>query len=230
MSMGKKVLVVLGLAACALVASGVLAHEGHSHSSRVMGTISAFHAPMNHLEVETATGQAMEFSLNDRTRILAGSSSATPRDLRVRQRVLVTFVGEDGVKTATEVRVSGAQPGAAAVAPPRARVDYPPDDEPRRGRREDRGTDDRGRMPSGEPPDGYDAPGPGARSADPGWGDPSLDDPGSEYMRGFRRGYELGYRHGYDRSRANDYGWGYRHGYDRFRDCSDDDYDDPGRN
>ena len=93
-----------------VVAPGVLlAHEGHAH--KMMGTLTAIHADMKHVEIKTTAGKAESFYVSDATKFLQGSKSLTLSDLKEGQRVVVTATMESEKMIASEVRV-----GAAAKA------------------------------------------------------------------------------------------------------------------
>ena len=64
----------------------VLAHEGHEHT--VMGTVSMIHD--THLEVEGTDGKASTFMLDDKTKILRGTTARKMSDIKSGDRVVVT--------------------------------------------------------------------------------------------------------------------------------------------
>ena len=102
------------LAAGVLGASAASAHEGHAH--KLMGTITAVHAEMNHVEMKTTDGKAADFYVTPDTKYSSGTKPATLKDLTVGARVVVTTKMQ-GVKTfATEVKI-GAAAGEKEAAP-----------------------------------------------------------------------------------------------------------------
>jgi membrane-bound inhibitor of C-type lysozyme len=95
-----------------LIAPGVLlAHEGHAH--KMMGTVTAVHADMKHVEIKTTAGQAQSFYVNDTTKFLQGSKTLTLSDLKDGQRVVVTATMEGEKMIASEVRVGTVAKAAA---------------------------------------------------------------------------------------------------------------------
>lgn len=71
------------------LASTALAHEGHAHN--VMGTVTMLHE--NHLEVKAAKdGKAVVVVLNDKTKILKGTTPASRTDITTGARVVVIYV------------------------------------------------------------------------------------------------------------------------------------------
>jgi len=85
------------------------AHEGHDH--KIMGTIAAVHD--NTVDVKSTDGKTTTISLNDKTKILHGTTAAKSADLKAGDRVVVTATG--GGKdpfVAKEVRI-GSAPTAA---------------------------------------------------------------------------------------------------------------------
>jgi phosphopantetheine adenylyltransferase len=78
--------VLLASAALAVFALSASAHEGHDH--KVMGTISMIHDL--HLEVKDTDGKATAFTLNEKTKILRGTTLLKTADVTVGTRVVVT--------------------------------------------------------------------------------------------------------------------------------------------
>jgi hypothetical protein len=102
------------LAVMALAAAGTAAaHEGHSHGKthKMMGTVKAVHAGMNHVEITTSKGTS-GFYVDAKTKYLRGSSKLTLADLKPGTRVVVTAKGEGEKRTAVEVRLAGRGPAA----------------------------------------------------------------------------------------------------------------------
>lgn len=108
------ILAVMGLA----VAGTAAAHEGHSHGKthKMMGTVKAVHADMNHVEITTTKG-TRGFYVDANTKYLRGSSKLTLADLKPGTRVVVNAKGEGEKMTAVEVRLSGQAPVAASSTP-----------------------------------------------------------------------------------------------------------------
>ena len=94
-------------------AGSVGAHDGHDHGKthKMMGTVKAVHAEMNHVQITTAKGDS-GFYVDAKTKYLRGSTKLTLADLKPGTRVVVDAKGEGEKMTAVEVRLSGA-PAAA---------------------------------------------------------------------------------------------------------------------
>ena len=90
--------------------SAVLAH---GTGNKVVGTVSAVHAEMNHFEVKTADGHAVGIKVSKATKFTRGSAPARFADLQEGTRVVVTTTGEGDGRTATAVKL-----GTAAKASP----------------------------------------------------------------------------------------------------------------
>jgi hypothetical protein len=110
---------VIALCAAVLIAQPALvAHEGHNH--RVMGTVKSIQAKQ--LEVQDKEGKTTTFTINDQTKILRGTTTAAPTDIKVGERIVViatmekeTGAGaaaqtgpEHGAMTAKEIRLGAA--------------------------------------------------------------------------------------------------------------------------
>ena len=95
------------------VAGSAGAHDGHDHGKthKMMGTVKAVHAEMNHVQITTAKGDG-EFYVDAKTKYLRGSTKLTLADLKPGTRVVADVKGEGEKMTAVEVRLSGA-PAAA---------------------------------------------------------------------------------------------------------------------
>lgn len=93
------------------------AHEGHKHARthRMMGTVKAVHADMNHVEITTTKGTS-GFYVDANTRYVRGSSRLTLADLKPGTRVVVNAKGEGEKMTAVEVRLAARAPAAAGHA------------------------------------------------------------------------------------------------------------------
>jgi len=103
------------LAIVALAAAGsAAAHEGHSHGThKMMGTVKAVHADMNHVEITTSKGTS-GFYVDANTKYVRGSSRLTLADLKPGARVVVNARTEGDKMIAVEVKVSGRAPAAAS--------------------------------------------------------------------------------------------------------------------
>lgn len=90
----------------------VYAHEGHTH--KVMGTVKAVHADMNHVEITLEDGKVTAFSVTPATRYVQGTKAAKLADLKAGDRVVVEgTMDKDKKMTATKVQI-----GTAPAAPP----------------------------------------------------------------------------------------------------------------
>ena len=88
--------------------TGAMAHEGHSHERhRMMGTVKAVHADMNHVELTTTKGTE-GFYVDAKTKYVRGSTRLALADLKPGARVVVKARTEAGKMIANEVKVSGA--------------------------------------------------------------------------------------------------------------------------
>jgi hypothetical protein len=100
------------------VAGSASAHDGHDHGKthKMMGTVKAVHAEMNHVEITTSKG-ASGFYVDANTKYLRGTSKLTLADLKPGVRVVVTAKTEGEKMTAVEVRLSGRAPAGASGTP-----------------------------------------------------------------------------------------------------------------
>lgn len=89
------VLAVLGVGVAA-------AHEGHDH--KIMGTVSAVHAP--HLTVKTTEGKTETIEVKTETRILRGKTAIGIRDLKIGDRVVVNVGAGKAPLIAKDIAVS----------------------------------------------------------------------------------------------------------------------------
>jgi len=97
-----------------LAAGAASAHEGHAH--RLMGTVTAVHADMNHVEVKTTDGKVADFYVTPETKYVSGTKAFTLKDLSVGTRVVVTTKMQGAKAFATEVKM-GAAAGEKEAAP-----------------------------------------------------------------------------------------------------------------
>jgi hypothetical protein len=117
--MTMRILSLLGLATLAALPSAALAHAGHAH--KMMGTITAVHADMKHVEIKTTGGKTDGFYVSDATKYLQGSKAIALSDLKPGQRVVVTATMEGDKMMATTVRLSaGGKTSTAKAAKPAA--------------------------------------------------------------------------------------------------------------
>jgi len=100
----------------------VAAHEGHDH--KIMGTVAAVHDTS--VDVKAADGKTSTITLNDKTKILRGTTAMKMADIKEGTRVVITATG--GGKdpfVAKEVRIAVAKtapttaPKKTAPAAPR---------------------------------------------------------------------------------------------------------------
>ena len=92
----------------------VSAHEGHDH--KIMGTLAAVHE--NSVDVKATDGKQSTITLNDKTKILRGTTAMKLADLKAGDRVVVTATG--GGKdpfVAKEIKVGGAMAAKATAKP-----------------------------------------------------------------------------------------------------------------
>ena len=100
--------IVLAVALICAMAPFVSAHEGHDH--KIMGTIAAIHD--NSVDVKATDGKMSTVSLNDKTKILRGTTAMKLAELKAGDRVVVTATG--GGKdpfVAKQIRLGGATVG-----------------------------------------------------------------------------------------------------------------------
>jgi hypothetical protein len=113
--MRKLIIVAFGMA-LAFVAPRAFAHEGHDHAAagdKVMGTVSAVHKDMNHIEVKDKAGKIVGISVNDKTMYMKGKAMVKLDDVKVGARVVVTVTGEGDQKTATKIQLSSGKAAAS---------------------------------------------------------------------------------------------------------------------
>jgi hypothetical protein len=79
--------IVAALATVLLSAAAAAAHEGHAH--KTMGVVSVVHE--NHLEVTDVKNQKKTFTLDEKTKIWRGRTALRPADIKVGERVVVTY-------------------------------------------------------------------------------------------------------------------------------------------
>jgi hypothetical protein len=80
---------VLSLMAALAVAPLISAHEGHDH--KIMGTVAAVHDTS--VDVKAADGKVSTITLNDKTKIVRGTTAMKAGDIKAGERVVVTATG-----------------------------------------------------------------------------------------------------------------------------------------
>ena len=87
----------------------------HGTGNKVMGTVTAVHSEMNHIEVKTKDGHTVGITVNDATKYSKAGKTAAFADVKEGMHVVVTTTGEGDKRTATLVRLSTAAPKPAAA-------------------------------------------------------------------------------------------------------------------
>jgi len=106
--MVRRLALLLAFAGTLGLAGALAAHDGHDHGKKIMGTVKAVHAEMNHVQITTKDGQTAEFYVDANTRYLKGGKSVALSELAPGTRVIVD-TRTDGQRTlATTVRIGGA--------------------------------------------------------------------------------------------------------------------------
>jgi len=106
--MTKQRAILMGSVAVLLLAGVAFAHEGADHKGaehKVVGTVSTVDA--THLNVTTQDGRAVGLVFDKDTRFLRGKDKVAPESLTAGERVVVTYVEDNGAMKAQEVRLSG---------------------------------------------------------------------------------------------------------------------------
>ena len=105
----RKLAVVLSLVIALGVASRLVAHEGHAH--KVMGTVLAIDATSIEVEAKEADEtKKLKLVLTAATKFVKAMTPAAATDVKVGQRVVVTYAEEAGVKKAQEVALGVEKP------------------------------------------------------------------------------------------------------------------------
>ena len=103
----RRTLAALAVMSLAVAGTGA-AHEGHKHKThKMMGTVKAVHADMNHVEITTAKGTS-GFYVDASTKYLRGTTKLSLGDLKPGTRVVVEAKAEGEKMTAVQVKVSAA--------------------------------------------------------------------------------------------------------------------------
>jgi hypothetical protein len=105
--MNKGIIAAAFLAVALFVPRSARGHEGHVH--KVMGTVATRHE--NHLEVKATDGKTSTITLNEKTKILRGTTKVKIDDITDGERIVVSATetkGKDGKTTlvATQVTVA----------------------------------------------------------------------------------------------------------------------------
>jgi hypothetical protein len=95
------------LAAALAVAAAAAAHEGHSHATKLMGTVKAVHADTSKVEITTTAGKPAEFYVAPATKYLKGTAAASLADLKAGARVVVDTKVEGDKTVAVLVKLGG---------------------------------------------------------------------------------------------------------------------------
>jgi hypothetical protein len=101
----RKAAVVLSFVILPVLAGRLSAHAGHEH--KAMGTVVVVDAI--HLDVKTRDGKTVSVQLNAETKYLKAEAVATLADVKVSERVVVTYVEKDEKNVAKEVRLGVAE-------------------------------------------------------------------------------------------------------------------------
>jgi hypothetical protein len=105
----------LGLALVPCAAVPLAAHEGHARS--MMGTITAVHPDMKHVELKTSDGKTSGFYVDDATKFTQGTKALSLSDLKPGQRVVVSARTEGTKMIAATVKVGAAGKTTSAAKP-----------------------------------------------------------------------------------------------------------------
>jgi hypothetical protein len=102
--------------ALAVMAGPAAAHEGHSHASKLMGTVKAVHADDGRVELTTKDGKTTDFYVSAQTKYMKGSAAASLADVKAGARIVVDTKVEGPKTMATMVKLAP-DPGKKAAAP-----------------------------------------------------------------------------------------------------------------
>jgi hypothetical protein len=111
----RKTAVVLSFVILPAFAGWLWAHAGHEH--KALGTVVAVDA--SHLDVKTRDGKTLSVQVNAETKYVKAGAAATLADVKVSERVGVTYVEEDEKYVAKEVRLGVVERTHPAPAPGR---------------------------------------------------------------------------------------------------------------
>ena len=112
----KRATIFVLLFAAATIPAQLIAHEDHEH--KVMGTVTAVNATQ--IKVEMTDEKKATILLTKETKYLRGKTPVDAAEIKVGERIVVTFAEKDGKKMAKEVRLAaaGKDTGASDNAPP----------------------------------------------------------------------------------------------------------------
>ena len=106
----RRLTVFVLLFAAVTIPARLLAHEKHEH--KLMGTVTA--VATNQIEVDTTDGAQATLLLSQKTKVLKGKTSVASAEIKVGERVVVTFTEKDGKKTAKQIQLGAADKDAGA--------------------------------------------------------------------------------------------------------------------
>ena len=112
----RRIALLIPMAALIVLPVALMAHD--TKSNKVMGTVSAVHTEMNHIEVKTSDGHTVGIKVDGDTKYMRGSRAVSLADLKEGARVVVTTKGEGDAKTATTIRLSTATSKSTAKTAP----------------------------------------------------------------------------------------------------------------
>ncbi len=95
----RKVAVVLSVVILAAFAGRLWAHPGHEH--KALGTVAV--VDRSHIEIKTKDGKTVSLQLDAETKYMNGKTAAAVADVKVGQRVAVTYVEKNEKDVAKEV-------------------------------------------------------------------------------------------------------------------------------
>ena len=110
----RRIAVLIPMAALLAVPVALMGHD--TKSNKVMGTVTAVHADMNHIEVKTSDGHTVGIKVDGGTKYTKAGRKASLADLKEGARVVVTTKGEGDARTATLIRLSSASSKSTAKA------------------------------------------------------------------------------------------------------------------
>ncbi len=108
--------ILLLVVALLTVGTPIAAHEGHAH--KIMGVVSMIHE--NHLEVTDLKDKKSTFTIGAQTRVLRGRTALRLAEIKVGERVVVTYQetkDKDGKVTTVVKQVQVGVTPAAASSP-----------------------------------------------------------------------------------------------------------------
>ncbi len=95
----RKVAIVLATLSLAAYAGRLSAHPGHQH--KALGTVTV--VDRSHIEIKTKDGKTVSLQLDAETKFMSGKTAAAVTDVKVGQRVAVTYVEKNEKAVAKEV-------------------------------------------------------------------------------------------------------------------------------